>query len=151
MLSTDDTALRVLRALHSAGVSIAIDDFGTGYSSLNYLKQFQAEKLKIDSTFVRDLTKNSETAKILAAIVTMAQCLGMKTTAEGIETERELELLKRLGFDLAQGYLFCRPLSEDALKAHFQQKQKPRAACAIDGIQESRLDRPSLTAVPGVL
>jgi EAL domain-containing protein (putative c-di-GMP-specific phosphodiesterase class I) len=99
-----------MNRLHERGVRMSIDDFGTGYSSLSYLKKFQAYKLKIDQSFVRDITDDPEDKAIVGAIISMAQSLDMQTIAEGVETEGQLEFLRTRGCDEVQGYHFSRPL-----------------------------------------
>jgi EAL domain-containing protein (putative c-di-GMP-specific phosphodiesterase class I) len=105
--STADGTLDQLRAL---GVRLSIDDFGTGYSSLAYLKRFPVDRLKVDRTFVRGLDRaGSSDESLIAAIVAMADALGMSTLAEGVETDAQAERLHQLGVGAAQGYLFARP------------------------------------------
>jgi diguanylate cyclase (GGDEF)-like protein/PAS domain S-box-containing protein len=99
-----------LRALKSLGVCLAIDDFGTGFSSLAHLRRFPVDVLKIDGTFVAGLGREPQDASIVAAIVSLAHALDLRTVAEGVETDEQLEILKQLGCDLAQGYLFARPM-----------------------------------------
>ncbi|MCK9284254.1 MAG: EAL domain-containing protein [Rhodocyclaceae bacterium] len=103
-------AIAMMDALHARGVMIAIDDFGTGYSSLNYLKRFQVDKLKIDQSFVRDITHNHEDGAIVQAIINLATTLKFKTIAEGVETGEQLDFLRAHGCQEIQGYLFSRPL-----------------------------------------
>ena len=103
-----------LHLLKSIGVNLAIDDFGTGYSSLTYLKDFPIDSLKIDQAFVRKLEKEPANAAILKAIVVLGQSLNMKVVAEGVETEYQKAYLRALGCDLYQGYLFSKPISENA-------------------------------------
>jgi diguanylate cyclase (GGDEF)-like protein/PAS domain S-box-containing protein len=112
LLSNEDVMFEVLGELQGMGVKLAIDDFGTGYSSLNYLKQLPVTKLKIDRTFIRDLAEGNEDAAITNAIINLAKCLKLKVTAEGVENEAQLALLREYGCDEAQGYLFGRPLSD---------------------------------------
>jgi diguanylate cyclase (GGDEF)-like protein len=112
--NVDDT-LNVLKQIRSQGVELAVDDFGTGYSSLSYLKRFPISKLKIDQSFVRDLLSDPDDRAIARAIVTLGHNLGMKVTAEGVESEEHLEILRLIGCDEIQGYLFGQPLPADAL------------------------------------
>jgi diguanylate cyclase (GGDEF)-like protein/PAS domain S-box-containing protein len=99
-----------LRALKSLGVRLAIDDFGTGFSSLAHLRRFPVDVLKLDGTFVSGLGREPQDASIAAAVISLAHALDLKTVAEGVETDEQLATLKELGCDLAQGYLFTRPL-----------------------------------------
>jgi diguanylate cyclase (GGDEF)-like protein/PAS domain S-box-containing protein len=103
-------AITVMNELHARGVRLSIDDFGTGYSSLSYLKKFRVSKLKIDQSFVRDLTEDAEDRAIVDAVIRMAGALGLQTLAEGVETEGQLAFLRRQGCEAVQGYLFSRPL-----------------------------------------
>jgi diguanylate cyclase (GGDEF)-like protein/PAS domain S-box-containing protein len=98
-----------LRALKSLGIRLAIDDFGTGFSSLAHLRRFPVDVLKIDGTFVAGLGHEPQDASIAAAVISLAHALGLDTVAEGIETEEQLTILRSLGCDLGQGYLFGRP------------------------------------------
>jgi diguanylate cyclase (GGDEF)-like protein len=102
-----------LQQLKDIGVCIAMDDFGTGYSSLSYLRRFPFDKIKVDRTFVSDLTDGSENAVIIQAVVSIARALGMTTTAEGVEIGFQREYLAALGYDEAQGYLFSAPVPID--------------------------------------
>jgi diguanylate cyclase (GGDEF)-like protein/PAS domain S-box-containing protein len=103
-------AIATLRELKEMGVSVAVDDFGAGYSSLAYLKQLPIDVLKIDRSFVRDMTADADTAAIVMAIITLAHSLRLKVIAEGVETEEHLRFLRLLRCDEMQGYLFARPL-----------------------------------------
>lgn len=96
-----------------AGVQVAIDDFGTGYSALSYLKKFDVDYLKIDQSFVRNLAPNTSDMALCEAIIMMAHTLGLKVIAEGIESESQRDLLKDIGCDFGQGYLFSKPLPAD--------------------------------------
>lgn len=102
--------LKILHQLRAMGMGISIDDFGTGYSSLSYLKRFPVTSIKIDRSFVKGLPQDSDDSAIVRAIITMAHSLGLKVTAEGVETEEQLEVLRRLDCDELQGYLFSRPI-----------------------------------------
>ncbi|MFN7152466.1 MAG: EAL domain-containing protein [Acidovorax sp.] len=114
-------ALAMMDQLHDRGVRLSMDDFGTGYSSLSYLKRFQIYKLKIDQSFVRDLDEDANDRAIVSAIIRMAQALGMQTTAEGVETEGQLEFLRQQGCDEGQGYLFSRPLPAPEFEAYLRE------------------------------
>ncbi|HZR57202.1 MAG TPA: EAL domain-containing protein [Terriglobales bacterium] len=113
-----ETAAARLGQLRALGISSAIDDFGTGYSSLKYLQNLPIDTLKIDQSFVRNLDplSNGESGNgaIVRAIVTLAQQLGLRVVAEGVETKEEFELLRHLGCDLVQGYLFSKPMTVEA-------------------------------------
>jgi EAL domain-containing protein (putative c-di-GMP-specific phosphodiesterase class I) len=110
MMQRPEQVAAVLAELGAVGVQIAIDDFGTGFSSLAYVRDLPAHVLKIDRAFVRDLPDSPRDAAVVAAIVRLARELGMQTVAEGVETPGQLSMLRRLGCDLAQGYLLGRPM-----------------------------------------
>jgi diguanylate cyclase (GGDEF)-like protein/PAS domain S-box-containing protein len=116
MLMQDvDAAIRIMSDLKAIGVHIALDDFGTGYSSLSYLKRFPIDTLKIDQSFVRDITSDAASEAIAGAIIAMAQRLELGVVAEGVETEAQLAVLRGLGCSQVQGYLFCKPLTAEGL------------------------------------
>jgi EAL domain-containing protein (putative c-di-GMP-specific phosphodiesterase class I) len=100
-----------------AGIQVAIDDFGTGYSSLSYLNKFDIDYLKIDQSFIRNLSYESSEMALSEAIIVMAHKLGLKVIAEGVETEQQRDLLAAAGCDYVQGYLFSKPLPVDEFKA----------------------------------
>ena len=106
--------LGTLNALKALGVGISIDDFGTGYSSLAYLKRYPIDKLKIDRSFVADTPGNSDDVAIVTAIIQMGRSLQLKTVAEGVETQAQIELLAGLGCDLMQGFVVSAPLDAEA-------------------------------------
>ena len=109
------SATEAMRALRDLGVHISIDDFGTGYSSLSYLKRFPVEALKIDRSFIGGLGLDNEDTSIVEAIVTLAHALGLTAVAEGLETPTQLEALRGIGCDFAQGYLLGRALPADVI------------------------------------
>jgi diguanylate cyclase (GGDEF)-like protein len=109
LIRDDETALTILHQLRALGVRIALDDFGTGYSSLSYLQRFPFDKIKIDRCFVTGLTEADSSSAIVRAVVNIAAERDMTTTAEGVETERQRELLRALGCTEMQGYLFSKP------------------------------------------
>ncbi len=120
-------AIAIMAALHRRGVRMAIDDFGTGYSSLAYLKRFQVRKLKIDRTFVRDITDDADDKAIVGAIISMARSLGVQTLAEGVETPGQLAFLRERGCDEGQEYHFSRPVPADALADLLRKGVLPQA------------------------
>lgn len=132
MLMADEAAAaRTLAAVRALGVHVAIDDFGTGYSSLAYLKNFALESLKIDRSFVSDLVQGRQQAAICRAIVAMGRQLGLRVVAEGVESLEQLEILRDLGCDLAQGYLIARPLAvTDVTRLIDEWRERPGQALA---------------------
>lgn len=106
-----ESSITMLRELRTMGIRLAIDDFGTGYSSLSHLQQFPINRLKIDQSFVQDLTGNPTNALITSAIISLAHSLNLKVLVEGVETEEQLTILRKQGCDEAQGYLLGRPMS----------------------------------------
>jgi diguanylate cyclase (GGDEF)-like protein/PAS domain S-box-containing protein len=105
-----EQAAKILGELTALGVSISIDDFGTGYSSLSYLRRFPIDQLKIDQSFVQDVTRHPDSAAIVRSVVGLARSLRLQTVAEGVETTEQRDFLKDAGCDLMQGFLFSRPL-----------------------------------------
>jgi len=105
---------RALNQLNAAGMVVALDDFGTGFASLTHLKQFPVDIIKIDRSFVGDLTRKNEDTAIVQAVVGLGTSLGMKVVAEGIETEAQKQFLSDLGCPLGQGYLFGKAMSASA-------------------------------------
>ena len=111
-----EAAISIINGLHEAGIRLSIDDFGTGYSSLSYLKKFKVYKLKIDQSFVRDISTDQEDKAIVAAIISMSKDLGLQTIAEGVETAEQLDYLRAQGCDEAQGYFYSRPLPPEEIE-----------------------------------
>ncbi|MDP5291224.1 EAL domain-containing protein [Oceanimonas sp. CHS3-5] len=116
MVNPEETGEKIA-GLSAAGFCISIDDFGTGYSSMSYLKRFSVDKIKIDKSFIDEVTHNHEDKTIVNAIIHMAGNLGMRTIAEGVETEEQLETLQRKGCNAIQGYWYSRPLPADDFAA----------------------------------
>jgi EAL domain-containing protein (putative c-di-GMP-specific phosphodiesterase class I) len=110
VLLDPDDSLRVINQIKQVGVRLALDDFGTGYSSLAYLKRYPIDRLKIDRSFVRDITIDQDDATIAAAIIGLAHNLGLRVIAEGVENEEQRRFLHERGCDEVQGYLFARPM-----------------------------------------
>ena len=114
-----------LERLRRLGVRLAIDDFGTGYSSLSYLRRFPFDRIKIDKSFIDDLATQNDSIEIVRAIVTLASGLGMSTIAEGVESAAQVDMLRELGCDQIQGYVFS----------------PPRPAADVSGLFEHELAR----------
>jgi diguanylate cyclase (GGDEF)-like protein len=109
-----------LKRMHDMGISLSIDDFGTGYSSLSYLKLFPIDNLKIDRSFVFNITSDSTDAAIAASVILLAHSMDLKVVAEGVETEEQLEVLREQGCDYVQGFLFSKPLAAEEFVPFFE-------------------------------
>jgi EAL domain-containing protein (putative c-di-GMP-specific phosphodiesterase class I) len=109
LLIHSEKALATLRELRGLGVRISMDDFGTGYSSLSYLRSFPFDKIKIDRSFIHNVGTDADSMAIVRAVAGLGSSLGMMTTGEGVETQEELDYLKREGCTEAQGFFFSRP------------------------------------------
>ncbi len=134
---TESTAMRdpqaaiaLMRELHDHGIGLAIDDFGTGYSSLSCLKRFQLSKLKIDKSFVRDIDSDPDDRAIVSAVINVARELGIRTIAEGVETEEQLRFLVTSGCGAVQGYLFSKPLMAADFEAYCRSSMREPAVIA---------------------
>ena len=117
LLVEDESVMTTLSAFRAMGLSIAIDDFGTGYSSLSYLARFPIDTLKIDKSFIRNVTTDQRHAELVKAILSIARCLGQEVVAEGVETTEQADFLKANGCHVAQGFLFGRPLSKRDMRS----------------------------------
>jgi EAL domain-containing protein (putative c-di-GMP-specific phosphodiesterase class I) len=124
MQDSKSTSL-VLNALKELGVRLALDDFGTGYSSLSYMRRFPIDALKVDQSFVRDLTTDADHASVVSAVIHMAKSLHMRVVAEGVETREQRSFLEEHKCSEAQGFYFSRPLKADAL-ANLLRAARPR-------------------------
>ncbi len=127
IMKQGDSTMETLRQLHEMGIRLAVDDFGTGYSSLAYLKRFPIQTLKIDRSFVNDVTVDPDDATIVSAIISLAHALGLQVVAEGVETSDQLQFLRSRGCDAAQGYLFSKPMPADELVLLLQQEERKSA------------------------
>lgn len=125
-------AINTMNQLHEMGITLSLDDFGTGYSSLNYLKRLPIDVLKIDQSFVRELTIDSDDAAIVKAIISLAHNLQLSVIAEGVENQAQLEYLQRHGCDEIQGYYISRPISAAALAKLLQQESD--LTCSIHNL-----------------
>ena len=106
-------AVARIRELQRLGLSIALDDFGTGYSSLSYLQRMPIDAVKLDRSFVSDLTTEASTVSMVRSVLAMADALHLRVVSEGVETQEQLEILRSLGCEEAQGYLLGRPESSE--------------------------------------
>jgi diguanylate cyclase (GGDEF)-like protein len=119
LLADVEATITTLHQLRALGVRISMDDFGTGYSSLSYLRSFPFDKIKIDQSFVKDLSAKEDSRAIVSAVIGLGRSLGMSTTAEGVETEAQLDLVRRQGCTEVQGFLFSPPLPATAIAKLF--------------------------------
>ena len=127
-MANAEATIETLHALRELGCSISIDDFGTGYSSLNYLKRFPITCVKVDSAFVRDLTRNEGDAAIVSAVIAIARSLKLKVIAEGVETDEQFAFLRKRKCDAAQGYYFSRPVEAPDLAEYIGERNRPLRA-----------------------
>jgi EAL domain-containing protein (putative c-di-GMP-specific phosphodiesterase class I) len=112
-----EATINTLYKFKEMGIKLSIDDFGTGYSSLSYLKRFPIDTLKIDQSFVKDITTNPDDESIASTIIAMAHNLRLRVIAEGVENKEQLDMLGSKGCDEVQGFYFSRPVPENELKA----------------------------------
>ncbi len=128
MMRQIQKTIATVAELKRLGIRITMDDFGTGYSSLSYLKHFDFDTLKVDRSFVKDITTDTNSSAIVEAIIAMAHVLDISTLAEGVETPEQSAVLQRLGCDEVQGFLFGKPVPADVMTAILldEQQQKPR-------------------------
>jgi EAL domain-containing protein (putative c-di-GMP-specific phosphodiesterase class I) len=137
MMEDTDRAVLRLQELRLLGVRLAIDDFGTGYSSLNYIRQFPLDVLKVDKSFVQDITEGGEILALTAAIIELTTILGLDAVAEGIENGDQLERLRELGCRFGQGYYLYKPLSREAVE-ELAARQAPRGPGALPAVATAR-------------
>jgi diguanylate cyclase (GGDEF)-like protein len=128
LLQNKETTLALLHQLRALGIRIAMDDFGTGYSSLTYLQCFPFDKIKIDRSFVKDITENPGSLNIVRAVAALANGMGMTATAEGVETSEQLDKITSEGCTEMQGYLFSKPLPATEIERLFLSGREPRKA-----------------------
>jgi EAL domain-containing protein (putative c-di-GMP-specific phosphodiesterase class I) len=124
LMQDAETMVNTLKRLKATGVKLSIDDFGTGYSSLSYLRRFSLDALKIDQSFVRDITVNADDAAITSAIIAMAKSLKLDVVAEGVQTGAQAAMLRKLGCQIMQGYLFSRPVPADQFTQLLREQAK---------------------------
>jgi EAL domain-containing protein (putative c-di-GMP-specific phosphodiesterase class I) len=123
-MEAPQAAIAVMDDLHARGIRMSIDDFGTGYSSLSYLRKFKVHKLKIDQSFVRDISDDPESRAIVTAIITLASSMGFQTIAEGVETAGQLAFLRLQGCNEVQGYYFSKPLAAAQCEIFMREQNK---------------------------
>jgi EAL domain-containing protein (putative c-di-GMP-specific phosphodiesterase class I) len=122
LMHADEVNLRTLHEFRRMELKISVDDFGTGYSSLSYLKHLPVDHLKIDRSFIRGVTEDSNDAAITKAVIAMAHGLNLKVVAEGVETEEQLAFLREHACDEAQGFLFGEPVPADAFEKLWRER-----------------------------
>ena len=130
LLQNTFTTLATLHELRKMGVQIALDDFGTGYSSLSYLRSFPFDKIKIDRSFIQDLSNGAEPLAIVNAVAGLAKCLNMTSTAEGVETQQQMEVLQAIGCTEMQGYLFSHARPAHEIRQFFAKSPARKAGAA---------------------
>ncbi|MCE5314994.1 MAG: EAL domain-containing protein [Armatimonadota bacterium] len=133
LMHSIDIAVSTLYKLKDMGLKLSVDDFGTGYSSLTYLKRFPIDTVKIDQSFIRDLTTNPDDAAIARAVIAMAQSLKLKVIAEGVETLEQLQFLAGMGCDEIQGYFVSRPVASDEFESILRGRE-----CSSDDAADAR-------------
>jgi EAL domain-containing protein (putative c-di-GMP-specific phosphodiesterase class I) len=140
MMRNAEESVYILESLSRLGVLVSVDDFGTGYSSMSYLRRFPIDKLKIDRTFVKEMTSRPEDASIVRAMVSLAHSLNLKVVAEGVETADQFALLQQLGCDQCQGFYFSAALSAQDFVRLISAQADPAADSEIDpATTQSRL------------
>jgi EAL domain-containing protein (putative c-di-GMP-specific phosphodiesterase class I) len=137
LIEAGHAAFDAVEELHDLGVRLAIDDFGTGYSSLAYLKRFPVDVVKIDRSFVNGLGRQQHDTEIVRAVLALGQSLGLTTVAEGVETVEQLDLLRELGCDDAQGFLLSRPISSAELVPTIERLHDDARAGALSALHHA--------------
>ena len=132
LLQNSEATLAVLHELRGFGVRISLDDFGTGYSSLSYLRSFPFDKIKIDRSFVSELATRDDSMAIVRAVTGLGKSLGIVTTAEGVETDAQFDLLRQEGCTQAQGYLFSRRVPPPRWRTCWRSRGSGLRICASD-------------------
>ena len=130
LLQNTFTTLATLHELRKMGVEIALDDFGTGYPSLSYLRSFPFEKIKINRSFIQDLSNGAEPLAIVNAVAGLAKCLNMTSTAEGVETQQQMDVLQAIGCTEMQGYLFSHARPAHEIRRFFVESPARKAGAA---------------------
>jgi diguanylate cyclase (GGDEF)-like protein/PAS domain S-box-containing protein len=144
LMADPERAGQVLERMHALGVRISIDDFGTGYSSLSYLKPVPAQTVKIDRSFIRGLAEDKDDAAITQAVIAMAHSLGLGVVAEGVETDAQLQMLRQMGCDEAQGYLLGRPMAAADLALRLDRETPVVPPRLLGSVRFGPSDSPSI-------
>jgi EAL domain-containing protein (putative c-di-GMP-specific phosphodiesterase class I) len=131
LLESNDSVTDMLTRLKALGISITIDDFGTGYSSMSYLERLPLDTLKIDKGFISNIDDEGEGGAIAETIVAMARALKKRVVAEGVETQGQVDFLRKLDCDLLQGYFFCRPLPGPKVSAFIREVEARTPVSAV--------------------
>ncbi|MCJ2376761.1 EAL domain-containing protein [Vibrio sp. ZSDZ34] len=132
LLQDEEEAEKQLKLIRNAGIQVWLDDFGTGYSSLSYLRRFTVDGIKIDRSFVRDITSDPKDQQLIQAMIAMANNLDLLVVAEGIETAEQAELVSSFGCDIGQGFYYDKPMPVDKFVSRLIDKQKPKNVVHID-------------------
>ena len=135
LIANTDAVIDTLNEIRAIGVSIAMDDFGTGYSSLSYLSRFPFDKIKIDRSFIKNLGKEASTDAVVTSIIGLGRSLDVTITAEGVENQEQVTLLRAAGCNLAQGYLFGKP---DTIRAHIESRARQTETRPANAVETSR-------------
>lgn len=134
IMQDPDLVISVLKRLDEQGILLSVDDYGIGYSSLSYLKKLPVKELKIDKSFVMNLARNKEDEILVRSTIELGHNLGLKVTAEGVEDEESLEILRNLGCDLAQGYFFSKALPVHELQTFLEKSPLSKISKNLDNL-----------------
>jgi EAL domain-containing protein (putative c-di-GMP-specific phosphodiesterase class I) len=126
LLQDEEEAEKQLKLIRNAGIQVWLDDFGTGYSSLSYLRRFTVDGIKIDRSFVRDITSDPKDQQLIQAMIAMANNLDLLVVAEGIETAEQAELISSYGCNIGQGFYYDKPMPVDEFVSRLIDKQSPK-------------------------
>jgi diguanylate cyclase len=137
VMESAESSVEILEQMSRMGVVVSIDDFGTGYSSMSYLRRFPIDKLKIDRSFINDLTTNSADASIVRAIISLAHSLRLKVVAEGVETVEQLQLLRELGCDQYQGFYHSAAVPAKEIEASLRPSIEVSLRPSIEAVNQS--------------
>lgn len=144
LLDESDVVLRAMKALKDQGVRISLDDFGTAYASLSYLRRFPFDRIKVDQSFIRGMCGDDGTLAIVQAIILLGKRLNLSVVAEGVETEGELDMLRKLDCRLVQGFLIGRPMADEETRVVASQPARPMTHKPPAHLRLARLQRPRL-------